>query len=152
MRLTITALCCLTMTAVSTFALDQQFVDQAMQSAKNIERDARALSDAVRAKAIDSAEVKKQIAAMTGDIAALQKQVAAFEATNPTFSGREKEDWAKFKQKVQLIEIFHGQKQELANSDLVRNRKLVRAHASGVAKRALMLQQTISRLARSPVS
>jgi hypothetical protein len=148
----ILTLCGFTMMTVSTFALDQHFVNQVMQSAKNIERDAKLLSDAVKAKAIDTDDVRKKISAMTADIAALQKQVADFEAGNPAFSEHEKADWDKFKQKVQLIEIFHNQKQQLAEADLVRNRKLVRAHATGVAKRAEMLQQTLSRLARSPVS
>jgi hypothetical protein len=142
----------LTFTALSALALDQTFVEQTMQSARNIERDAVLVSAAVKSKKIDPEDVKKKIDAMSADIATLQKHVADFEATNPQINERDRADWQLVKDKVQLVAIFHGQKQKLASEDLVRHRNLIRAHANGVALRAEKLQETLTRLARVPLT
>jgi hypothetical protein len=92
------------------------------------------------------------IDAMSADIEVLKKQVADFESTHPQMNDRDRAGWERLKVKVQLIEIFHGQKQQLAGGDLARNRGLIRAHAAGVAKRAEMLQRTLAELARAPIS
>jgi hypothetical protein len=123
-----------------------------MEAAQNIQRDANLVSAATKGKKIDAEHVQRTIHAMSADVAALHKLVADFEATNPQFSTSEGAHWTLVKEKVQLLKIFHGQKKKLASEDFSRNRSLIRAHADGVAKRAQMLQQTLAKLTRLPVS
>ena len=152
MRQISTALGCLMMTALSAFALDQSFVDSAMQSARNIERDAALVGAAVKSKHVDADDVRKKVDAMSADIAALHKLVADFEAANPQMSERDRADWKVVTDMVKLLEIFHGQKQKLVSEDLARNRSLIRAHANGVAWRADKLQQTLAKIGRAPLT
>jgi hypothetical protein len=63
-------------------------------------------------------------------------------------NAQQKADWDLVKTKVELLNIFHTRKADLFNSDLDKNRNLVRALADGIAKRARMLQQTASKLDR----
>lgn len=133
-------------------ALDKEFAAQLLESAKNIERDAGLVSTALKSKALDAADVRSKIDAMGGDVTKLQELVASFEAGHPKMSERDSAEWKMVKEKVQLLEIFHGQKQKLASGDLAKNRTLLRAHAEGVAKRAMKLQETVTRLQRGPLS
>ena len=151
MRRISTTLGCVLMTAPSAFALDQSFVDSAMRSARNIERDAALVGAAVKSKHVDADDVRKKVDAMSADIAALQKLVADFEAANQ-MSQRDRADWKVVTDMVKLLEIFHGEKQKLVSEDLARNRSLIRAHASGVAQRADKLQQQLAKLGRAPLT
>jgi hypothetical protein len=143
---------CLMLTALYAVALDRQFIDRTMEAAQNIERDANLVSAAIKTKTIDAEDVQKKIDAMSADIAALHELVAQFEATNPQFSASESAQWKLVKDKVQLLEIFHGQKKKLAYEDFARNRSLIRAHAKGVAERAQKLQRTLAMFTPAPVS
>lgn len=149
MRLLTTTLTGLALAAIPALALEKEFVDQMMESAKNIERDATLVSAAVKIKNPDADDLRKKIDAMSGDLTKLQDLVDKYEASHPTFSDRDRTDWNALKEKVQLLEIFHGQKKKLAEGDVAKNRSLIRAHATGVAKRAQMLQQTVAKLQRS---
>jgi hypothetical protein len=151
MKLITKAASCLMITAVAAMALDKNFVDRTMESAQNIQRDANLVSAAIKSKT-DSGDVQKKIDAMSADVSALLELVAEFEATNPHFSTSEAAQWTRVKEKVQLLEIFHGQKKMLASEDFRRNRNLIRAHADGVAKRAELLRQTLTKLMRAPMS
>ncbi len=152
MRLLTSMLAGLAITAASAMALDKEFVDKMTESARNVERDAMGLGTALKSKSLDAAAVKVKIGAMSADLPELQVLVDQYEAAHPTFSGRDAADWKLVKEKVQLLEIFHARKKQLAEKDLSKNRGLIRAHADGVAKRARMLQQTLTRLERSPLS
>jgi hypothetical protein len=142
----------LALAAFSAPALDKDFVSQLMDSAKNIERDATAVGMALKQKNVDAAGVKSKIDAMGSDLDKLQEAVNKFESSKPSMSARDQQDWNLVKQKVQLLEIFHAQKKKLAGEDLYRNRTLIRAHATGVAKRAQNLQKSLTTLERSPQS
>ena len=152
MRLLLSTIGCLTITAMSGFALDEKFVQRSMESARNIERDALAVRAAAKNKNPDAGDVKAKIDAMSGDIESLQKLVADFEGTNPQLNERDQADWKLIKEKVKILEIFHGKKQQLASDDLVRNRKMIQVHAKGVADRADRLQQTLVKLMRTPIT
>jgi hypothetical protein len=152
MRVITKAASCLIITALCAVALDKEFVDRTMGSAQNIERDASLVDAAIKSKKNDVADVRKKIDAMSADVAALHELVAQFEATHPQFSASEAAQWKLVKDKVQLLEIFHGQKKKLADEDFDQNRSLIRAHAKGVAERAAKLQRTLTQLMRSPVS
>lgn len=129
-------------------ALEKEFVDQLLQTAQNIERDASAVDQSLKPKNPDGVAVQQKISAMADDVAKLQALVKQLEAGGASLSERDKADWQLVKDKVQLLEIFHGRKQELAAQDLNRNRSLIRAHAKGVALRAQRLQQTAMKLRR----
>lgn len=142
----------LALAAVSASALDKEFVDQMMTSAKNIERDAGVVRDALKPKQVDASGLREKIDAMSADLNKLQELVNHFESTHPSLSGRDLADWKMVKDKVQLLEIFHGQKKALAAGDLSKNRSMLRAHANGVAERAAKLQQSVMKLQRAPIS
>ena len=146
MRTLMTLAGCLTLTAVSAFALDAQFASAAMVAAKNIQRDANLVSIAAKSKKFDTADVKVKIDAMDGDVRALQDLVTRYETENPELSQRDREEWNLIKTKVQLIDVFHARKKELADEDLGKHRSLIRAHADGVAKRAALLHQSLTKL------
>ena len=152
MRTLMTLAGCLTLTAVSALALDAQFTSAAMVAAKNIQRDATLVSVAAKTKKFDSADIKVKIDAMDGDVRELQELVARFDSQNPELDQRDRDDWNLIKTKVQLIEVFHARKKELADEDLAGHRSLIRAHAEGVAKRAQLLHDALNKLARSPLS
>ena len=135
-------------TAASALALDQPLIDNLMTSAQNIERDANAMHDTLRNKNAGSADISAKLDAIGGDVTKMHELVSQFEATSPNLSQRDREDWNLLKEKVKLIEIFHGQKSKLAADNLDRNRGLIRAHAKGVALRAAKLQQTAAKLRR----
>ncbi|MFN7924509.1 MAG: hypothetical protein U0Q16_30690 [Bryobacteraceae bacterium] len=139
---------CFALAALSAAALEKEFVDQMLESARNLERDASVVSLALKSKKADAEDVKKKIDAMSADLGRLHELVAKFESTNPQLSGRDRTDWQLIKDKVKLLEIFHDRKKQLASEDFSRNRTLIRAHADGVAKRAQRLQETARRLQR----
>ncbi|MBN8731067.1 MAG: hypothetical protein J0L64_11025 [Acidobacteria bacterium] len=143
---------CLALAVSPAAALDQEFAAQLLESAKNIERDAGLVSTALKSKAMDAGDVRTKIDAMSGDVTKLQELVSSYEAGHPQMSQRDAAEWKQVKEKVQLLEIFHGQKQKLASGDLNKNRTLLRAHAEGVSRRALKLQQTVTRLQKGPLS
>lgn len=97
---------------------------------------------------MDKGEVTKMIGDMTTDVNKLQELVTSFDSTKPMLSDRDKIDWQLVKDKVQLLEIFHGQKQKLATEDMTKNRGMIRAHADGLAVRAQKLQVTANKLRR----
>jgi len=143
---------CVALAVSPAAALDKEIAAQLLESAKNIERDAGLVSTALKSKAMDAGDVRSKIDAMGGDVTRLQELVSSYEAGHPQMSGRDAAEWRMVKEKVQLLEIFHGQKQKLASGDLAKNRTLLRAHAEGVAKRAVKLQETVARLQRGPLS
>ena len=148
MRTILPAFSCLILAAIPAAALEKELVDQIVQSAQSIGRDASGVSTALKTKRFDAAEVTKQISAMDGDVAKLQELVAGFDSTHPNLSERDRADWHLLKLKVQLIELFHGQKKNLAAEGVAKNRDVIRAHASGLAERAQKLQQTAEKLRR----
>lgn len=138
--------------AFSAAALDKEFTGQLLDSARNIERDAGQVSAALKSKKFDAKDVANKIEAMSADLTKLQELVNQFESTHPQLSGRDQSDWKLVKEKVQLLEIFHQQKKKLAAEDIEKNRSLIRAHANGVAARALKLQKSVTAMERAPLS
>ncbi len=143
---------CLVVAAFSASALDKEFTDQMMKSAKNIERDAGEVRDSLKPKQFNADDVRKKIDAMSADLTKLQELVNQFESTHPSLSAQEQADWKSVKEKVQLLEIFHNEKKTLAAGDIEKNRTMLRAHAKGVAVRAAKLQLTLGKLQRTPIS
>ena len=142
----------ITALAVPAFALDQDIVTRMIDSARVIERDASAIGSSLKSRKFDTAAVKEKINAMSADVGALLSLVAEVERKEVQMSERDRADWKLLRDRVQLLEIFHTQKQKLAEEDVAKNRSAIRAHAAGVALRAQKLQQTAEKLQRSPVS
>lgn len=117
--------------------------------AARIESDAQAISAQLKAKAPDYETVKTKSAALSNDIKDLQRDLESFEASHPGMTAEQKKDWEMVKTKVQLLLIFSDTKSSLlAGGDLQKNRGLLRAYSDGIAKRALLLQQTAKKLNR----
>ncbi|MBL8294132.1 MAG: hypothetical protein JNN08_19970 [Bryobacterales bacterium] len=114
-----------------------------MEHAKNVQMDAQQISTALKSKNFDTNEVKNKIEATQGRINNLKEAVAAYEAANP--GAANSENWKAVKDRVTLLEIFASRKAELL-TDAQRNRSMLRAHADGIAKRAVSLQETTARL------
>jgi hypothetical protein len=149
MRSFLFAVNCLVFAALPAVALEKELVDQIVQSAQSIARDANGVSQALKSKKFDAASVTKNIEAMDSDVAILQEVITKFESTHTNLSERDRADWNLLKTKVQLIEIMQGQKKKLAAEDFAKNRSLVRAHATGMVQRAQKLQATAEKLRRS---
>ncbi len=151
MKTLVRAMGCLVLATFSAAALEKDFVDQILESARNVEREAADVSLALKKKA-DTEDVKKKIEAMNDDLVKLQELVATFEASHPTMSERDRADWETIKSRVQLLGIFHNEKKKLADEGLNKNRGLIRAHADGLVKRAQNLQAAAVRVQRAPMS
>lgn len=145
-------LACLMLTSLSAWALDKDFVDPMKQTAQSVERDARMVSMALKDKRIDANDVQQKVNTMNTDIAKLQALVAQFESTHPQLSERDQADWKLVRDKVKLLEVFHAQKETLLAGDWEKNRRMIRAHADGIALRAKMLQESVTRIERKPLS
>lgn len=148
MRTFLKVFCGVALAACSAVALEKEFVDQIMQSAQNIERDASLVSQARKTKKVDTGDVTTKLDAMDGDITKLQQLVKDFDSTDPKLSDRDREGWKLVKDKIQLLDIFHEQKKTLAAGDMGKNRDLMRAIANGVVLRAQKLQKTAMTLRR----
>ncbi|MEZ5356182.1 MAG: hypothetical protein R2762_26400 [Bryobacteraceae bacterium] len=116
--------------------------------AANIEKDAQAISYALKPKMFDSAKIRADVEQLGVHIATLRKDVETLDGNLASLSAQQQTDWELVKTKVQLLTIFYDRKNDLMNGDLMKNRSLIRANADGIAKRARMLQQTASRLDR----
>lgn len=149
MRSLLFAVPCLVFAALPAAALEKELVDQIVQSAQNIARDAGGVKQALKSKKFDATSVSKNIEAMDADVTAMQEVVSKIDATQPNLSARDRADWELLKTKVQLIGVFQGQKKKLASEDLSKNRGLIRDHATGLEQRARKLQETAERLRRS---
>jgi len=114
-----------------------------MEHAKSVRMDAQQISTALKSKNFDTNEVKNKIEATQGRINNLKEAVAAYEAANP--GAVNSENWKAVKDRVTLLEIFASRKAELL-TDAQRNRGMLRAHADGIVKRAVSLQETAARL------
>ncbi len=143
---------CLAIATISAVALDSGSVNQLQQTAQRLEREATSVQQSLKNKNYDASAVKVRIESMTSDVGALDQLAKQIDATNPRMSGRDEADWVKTRQLIQIITALHGSKNQAASEDLVKNRALVRDYAVGVALRAKLLQGTLTRLQRGPVS
>lgn len=117
-----------------------------LQHAKSIEADATQISQALKSKRFDAAEVKTKIDGAHANFSNLQKAVADYETARP--NAVSSAEWKAVRDRVELLGIFLNRKAELVG-DAQKNRGMLRAHAQGIVKRAADLQQTASRLQSS---
>lgn len=146
------AIASLVLATLPASALEKEFVDHLVESARTIEQDASKVSLALKSKKSSQSDVMKMIDAMNSDLDKLRQLADQYETTHPKMSGRDLEEWKLIRQKIQLLEIFHQRKQTLASQDINKNRSLIRAHADGVALRASKLQESALKLRRVPIS
>lgn len=115
--------------------------------ARNLQTNAQEINQGLKKKALSPEDLKAKLDKSSSSLEQLKTAVAQLESSNVNVASMGP-DWKLLKEKVQLLEIFHERKSELL-SDVSRNRSMIRAHAEGIAKRAAMLDQTVSRLQKS---
>lgn len=132
----------------SSFAFaDSRFADIRSHAAR-VEQENREMARLLKSKQWDNSQLQAKLEATGQDLDKIKALVAELEGASDSLSPSARKDWDLLRQKVQLLEIFHGAKKDLLSSgNVAKQRALLRAHAEGVAKRAAMLQQTAGRLA-----
>ena len=149
MRLIGLTMSCLILAAPSLTALDKEFAGQMMQSAQKLRKDASEIKLSLKSKTIDDSKVTQKIDEMAADVTKLQDLVRRFDETKPQMNTADQAAWTLVKQKVQIIEIFHGQKKVMASEGVTKNRARISQLASGVAVRAQKLEQSTMKLSRT---
>lgn len=115
--------------------------------ARTVQGQAEEINMGLKKKSLTEDALKSKLDTSAASLEQLKNAVAVLESSNANVASLGK-DWQLLKDKVQLLAIFHDRKSELL-TDVNRNRGMIRAHADGIAKRAAMLQQTVSRLQKS---
>jgi seryl-tRNA synthetase len=117
--------------------------------AAKIQMEAQSISTQLKAKSPDFESVKTKSGELNKAIQSLRSDLAAFESQNPNLTEQQKKDWELVKTKAELLLVFSDTKNSLLESgDPQKNRSMIRAYSDGIAKRAVMLQQTAKRLDR----
>lgn len=148
MRAILTAITGLAFAAFAAQA-DSKTFQGIIEDASRIHTDARAISAALKDKAPDYEMVKTKSTDLGKDIQALQRDLDTFESSHPNLSAEQKKNWELVKTKAQLLLVFSDTKNNLlASGEPKKNRSLLRAYSDGIAKRALMLQDTARKLDR----
>ena len=135
----------LAFTAIGAFANDHLI--QIRDQARGLEQEFRGIHAAAKAKKFDAAEMQARLEATASGVDKLKTLVAGFEAATPHLTAGA--DWKKTKDLVTLIDIFHAQKAELLGPDGIKNKGLLKSHADGLARRALVLQESADRLLKN---
>lgn len=117
-----------------------------MSEAKAFEMQAREASQMLKKKNFDVTALQQALDQKGETLGKLQSLAAAHEASATNTTAAQQKDWEAVKMKIQLLEIFHGTKNELVAQDANKNRGLLRAHAQGLAVRAEALQKTLRRM------
>ncbi|MCS7023782.1 MAG: hypothetical protein NZV14_03190 [Bryobacteraceae bacterium] len=115
--------------------------------ARMVQSQAQEINLGLKKKTLSEDALKSKLMMTSESIEKLKGAVAQIEASRSDLNALGR-DWQLLKDKVQLLAIFHERKSELAG-DFNRNRSMIRAHADGIAKRAAMLQETVSRLEKT---
>ncbi len=139
----------LLLAASSALALDREIAGEMIEAAQRLESDAKAISAALKSKNAAVDEVHKRMGQMDADMAKLQESVSQVDAAETEMSARDRRDWELLKTKVKLLEVFHTNKKTLVTEDVMKNRSMIRAHADGLALRAMKLRQTVAGLQKS---
>ncbi len=117
--------------------------------AAKIQLEAQSISSQLKAKNPDFEMVKNKSGELNKAIQALRSDLAAFESQHANLSGQQKKDWELVKTKAELLLIFSDSKNSLLeNGNPQKNRSMIRAYSDGIAKRAVLLQQTAKKLDR----
>ena len=117
--------------------------------AAKIQRDAEAISSQLKIKNPDVESVKSKSGELNKDIQSLRDDLAAFEATNPSMTEQQKQNWTLVKTKAELLLIFSDSKNNLMNAgNMQKDRSILKAYSDGIAKRAVLLQETARKLDR----
>lgn len=117
--------------------------------AANIQMDAETLRNDLKSGKLNEVVVKGDVAALAKHIEQLQKDFDVMDGNMKELTAERQKDWELAKEKVKLLTIVSDWKTTLAESGEIRkNRRMLEAHAQGIATRAAMLQRTMNRLDR----
>lgn len=148
MKTLFSTLATLTLAATAAMA-DTNTYNTIIGDAAKIQRDAEAISGQLKIKNPDVESVKAKSGELNKDIQSLRDDLAAFEATNPSMTEQQKQNWTLVKTKAELLLIFSDSKNDLMNAgNMQKDRSILRAYSDGIAKRAVLLQQTARKLDR----
>lgn len=137
------------MAVAPAFATDHRtassHLDEIVTSAKKTQLEAREISNLLKVKTPDYDRVRTKMQLLTEHAADVNRLVAELEASNPSLSSSQQAEFNRLKEIAKLVDVFVTNKNNLlASSDL--NRKLLRAKADGIAKRAEMVQESAIRI------
>lgn len=122
-------------------------VDRLVADAKKAQNEAREIGVLLKAKQPDFSAIQANMAELAAHVAGLKQGVADFEAAYPTLSAKQQAEFDRMKSAVAVLAIFLDNKSEiLAGSSALEQRKLLRAKAEGIAKRAELVQLSAHRL------
>lgn len=144
----------MTMIAVATFSVamcqaETKGFRDIIGDAANIQMDAETLRDSLKSGKVNEVVVKDDVSALAKHIDQLQKDFDAMDSNMKALPSDRQKDWELAKEKVKLLSIVADWKTTLTESgDIRKNRKMLEAHAHGIATRAAMLQRTMNRLDR----
>jgi DNA repair exonuclease SbcCD ATPase subunit len=141
----LTVLAGVTLLSVPAFANDH--LRSISDHARTLQSHAQEINVGLKKKSLTSEDLKAKLDQSAASLDQLKSSLERLETANPNMASMGR-DWQLLKDKVQLLAIFHDRKSELL-TDVNRNRSMIRAHADGIAKRAAMLQETVSRLQKS---
>jgi hypothetical protein len=134
--------CGMLLTAVGALANDH--LVQIRDEARNLEREFRAMHAAAKAKNFQATDLQEKVTATGTQVARLKSLSEEFEASNPKASSVP--EWKQTKDLITLLEIFHGQKSQAVAG---RDKGLIKAHADGLARRAMMLHTAADKALKS---
>lgn len=144
----------MTMIAVATFSIamcqaETKGFRDIIGDAANIQKDAETLRDSLKSGKLNEVVVKDDVSALSKHIDQLQKDFDAMDSNMKDMTAARQKDWQLAKEKVKLLTIVADWKTTLTESGEIRkNRKMLQAHAQGIATRAEMLQRDMNRLDR----
>jgi len=117
--------------------------------AAKIQLEAQSISAQLKAKSPDFEMVKSKSGELNKAIQSLRSDLAAFESQNPSLTTQQQKDWELVKTKAELLLVFSDTKNSLLeNGNPQKNRSMIRAYSDGIAKRAVLLQETAKKLDR----
>lgn len=112
-----------------------------------VQKSAEWISQQLKSKQPDAQQLEQRLATVDENIGKLKDLVAGLEASHPSLTATQQQHWDKMKMKVDLLAVFANVKKDLlSKGELEKNRNLLRAHANGIAKRAVLLQQTAAKV------
>lgn len=119
------------------------------EEARKVQNEAQQVGQMLRAKSPDYSEVSTRLEAVERHNDALREMILQFEAKHPGLSQDKHAELERMKQTAAVKDIFiENKKGILAQDDRDKNRRLLRAKADGIAKRAEILQASALRMAQ----
>jgi Tfp pilus assembly protein FimV len=147
MKQTLTILCA--MTLAGSIALADTRLSTLRSQAQQLQNDSMEMRNMLRQKAVDTNALQSKLSATREGVESIRALVEQIEKERPAWMASDMQAWEDVKLRAELIQVIHNTKHDLtASGDVARNRKLIMAHANGVAERATRLNERLAQLER----